>query len=91
MSLSADDIRAIIREELQAVGRPPGWVLPPKGSDWTALPDGSYVNKFGDQLYYDPNVQTTSGYGMWQKQTWRGVFPGSGGPSHGFWGDDTEP
>ena len=37
MSLSADDIRAIIREELQAVGRPPGWVLPPKGSDWSAL------------------------------------------------------
>lgn len=64
---------------------PPGWVPPPQDSDWTAQADGSYFNRS-----YDPKTPTTSGYGLWMRETWRGTFPVSGGPSHGFWGDDTD-
>lgn len=85
---SIDDVLKIFRDSL---GLPPGWVEPPPDSGWRAQSDGSYINSRFDRLYYDPNVQTTSGYGMWQKETWRGVFPVTCGPSHGFWGDDTDP
>ena len=82
---------SILRIFLDCLGLPPGWVAPPPDSDWRAQSDGSYINSRFDRLYYDPSAQTTSGHGIWMKETWRGRFPVSGGPAHGFWGDDTDP
>ena len=87
MNLSEEDLRRVLSE----MGRPPGWVQPPPDSGWIAQADGSYSNSRFDRLYYDPNMPTNSGRGIWLKETWRGTFPVTGGPSHGFWGDDTDP
>ena len=92
MSLSEADIQRVIREELSKQGKPPGWVPAPPNSGWREHPShgGSYYNGL-EHMYYDPLYPTTSGRGMWVKDTPDGLKTASGGPDQGFWGDDNHP
>ena len=68
-------------------------IQPPPNSGWVLRPDGSYIRGL-EVMYFDPNFVTASGWrGLWFKkhpheQQGRSV---GGGPTQGFWGDDTEP